>query len=301
MSVLILLKTIIIYSLPAITLIGLITNSMSLIIFSRKRFRGTIFSTYFRIHLSIETINLIFPINKMFELNLGMYFTLISTFCCKIRKFFANYNYAVAPSILVIISIDRFLSIAYPSKFLMRKKSLFQIFICFLVIGVNFCLYTPFWLFDLNEINQTNQENQTLITYKCISPGQWIDFINILQEFFIPFTLTLLFTLLTIRTVFKSRAASSNNSSITKSKDIKFALSSITINILFLLFCSPYFILVLINDYSSLFKNRTDLFKMLEALSYFFFYFNSTIGLFANYFSNSIFKKELQLLVFGKK
>jgi hypothetical protein len=44
-----------------------------------------------------------------------------------------------------------------------------------------------------------------------------------------------LFTLLSIRTVFNSRKASSNNSSITKSKDMKFAISSITINILFLL------------------------------------------------------------------
>jgi hypothetical protein len=293
MSVLILLKTIIIYSLPAITLIGLITNSMSLIIFSRKRFRGTIFSTYFRIYLVIEITKLIFPINKMFELNLGMYFHLISDFCCKLRRFFSNCNFAITSSFLVVISIDRYLSIAYPTKFLFRKKGLFQLIISFFIIGVNCCIYIPFSLYFLKEIRK-NVTNQTVvISYECASVISLIKFINLFQEFAIPFILMFLFSSLTIKTVFNSRRSSSNNSSVVKSRDIKFAVSSISINILFLLFNSPYFILFLLNDNLKLLVNIEDLSKFLYAISYFLYYFSSCLSLFTNYFTNYMFRKEL--------
>ena len=109
-----------------------------------------------------------------------------------------------------------------------------------------------------------------------------------------------LFTLLSIRTIFNSRKAASNNSSITKSRDMKFAVSSITINILFLLFSSPLFTLFLINDYSNLFENQSDLYKLIQALFYFLSYFNSTSNFFASYYSNSLFKKEFETLICRK-
>ena len=283
---------IIVYSFSVISLIGLITNSISLIIFSRKRFQITIFSTYFRFYILFETINLIFPINKMFELNFQMYFILISDICCKLRRFFANCNYAITPWFLVIISLDRFLSIAYPTKFLHRKKPIFQILISSFIIGFNFVLYTPFWFFYLKETIKNGTNQTIIVSYECISPFSWLKFINIVQQFIIPFSLMFLFTLLTIRTVFNSRESSSNNSVIAKSKDIKFAISSITINILFILSNSPYFIIILINDYSGVFSNKAYIFDFLYSLTYFFFYFNSIITFFANYFSNSMFKKE---------
>ena len=302
MSMLIMFKTIIVYSLPAITLIGLITNSISFVIFSRKRFQNTIFSTYMRIYLVFEAMNLTLPINKMFELNFGIYFGLMSNFLCKFRKFFGNYNYAITPSILVIISFDRYLSIAYPAKFTFRKKPLFQILISCFIIGFNLCLYIPFWFFYLKEktLNETYNQTLLVITYECVPPTFWVRFINVFQQFLIPFSLMFLFTLLSIRTIFSSRKAASNNSSITKSRDMKFAVSSITINILFLIFSSPLFTLFLINDYSNLFENQSDLYKLIQALFYFLSYFNSTSNFFASYYSNSLFKKEFETLICRK-
>ena len=162
MSILILLKTIIVFLFPLITLMGLITNTISFVIFSRKRFQNTIFSTYFRIYLVFEIMNLILPINKMFELNFGMYFYFISDFCCKLRRFFANCNYAITPLFLIIISIDRYLSIAYPAKFPYRKKSLFQILISSVIITVNFGFYTPVWFYYLKE----TRKNENFSKYK---------------------------------------------------------------------------------------------------------------------------------------
>jgi hypothetical protein len=196
MSALITLKTIIVYSFPCLALMGLITNLLLLIIFSRKTFQNTIFSTYFRVYLLIDTFNLIFPINTMFEFNLSMYFYLISDICCKLRRFFPSWTNAISPWLLVIISFDRYLSVAHPSKFTYRKKYIFQILTSCFVIGFNFCMFTPLWSFYLKE-NTINKTNQTVITYECVSTLYWIKFISLIQLRAIPFSLMFWFSLLT--------------------------------------------------------------------------------------------------------
>jgi hypothetical protein len=289
-----LIKTIIVYSFPVITLIGLITNSISFLIFSQKKFQNTAFSIYYRVYLVFEIFNFLCPINKMFELNFEMYLSLVSNFFCKFRYYFTYSNYAIPPSLLVIISCDRFLCIAYPSKFLFRKKISFQITMSLFAIGYNYCVYIPLWYYYLTEkIN--NQTNQTIT--KCESPGQWIELINLFQELMIPFCLMFLFTSLTLRTVFNSRKASLNNSANIKSKDMKFAVSSITINILFLILRIPYFFLLLTNNILNLFKNLNDLYIILNCLSLFFYYSYSAFNFLINYFVNSIFRKEFKIVM----
>ena len=304
MSALITLKTIIVYSFPCLALMALITNLLLLIIFSRKTFQNTIFATYFRVYLVIDTFNLIFPINRMLELNLGIYFGLVSNILCKLRKFLPSWTNAITPWLLVIISFDRYLSIAHPSKFSFRKKFLFQILTSCFVIGFNFCMFTPLWFYYLKETIKTNEtNNQTfIISYECLLPEKFFfRFIGILQQCIIPFCFMSLFTLLTIKTVFNSRESSSNNSTITKSKDMKFAVSSITFNIIFLLFNTPYFVFLVINNYTNLFIDRTEaLYKILESIFNFFLNFNSIFILISNYISNSIFKKEFKSFVCGR-
>ena len=223
MSMLTTFKLIIVYSFPLIALIGLITNTISFVIFSRKRFR-------------------------------------------------------------------------------IRKKLFFQLIISCFIICFNFCLYTPYWFYYLKETikNQTNKTS-LFYSYECLSPFAWLKFISLLQQCLIPFSLMLLFTLLTIRIVFNSRKASSNNTSTSKSKDLKFAISSITFNILFLLLCSPYFILLLIKDYSDFFNNKADMFILLNSISYFLYYISSCLSIFTNYVSNSIYKKEFDYLFLCRK
>ena len=125
---LVLIKEIIVYSFPVITLIGLITNTTSFVIFSRKKFQNTIFSTYFRFFITFQNLNLILPINKILEFNFNIYFSRISNFTCKLRIAFLYVNFAIAAWFLVIISIDRFLAISLPAKFISR------LLFCFIMV-----------------------------------------------------------------------------------------------------------------------------------------------------------------------
>ena len=297
----IIIKTIIVYSFPLITLTGLVTNSLSFYIFSRTKFQNTIFSTYFRFYLLFQTLNLILPINKMFELNFDMFFSRISKLSCCFRFFYPNFNFSNSAWLLAVISIDRYLSISFSKKFSFRKKTNFQIITCCFIFAYNACFFTSSWFYYLKEyrlsINQTN--NQTKPIYKCVPSGIEVDIMEMFQQIFAPFLLMILFTSLTIENVLRSRHQINNVSSIRKINiDRKFIISSITINLLFLLFNSPYFFFSFLNDYTTVFSNYNDLFKLFESLSYFFLYINLTSTFFINNCVNSMFKTELKSVSF---
>ncbi len=118
-----LFKMAIVYLFPAIALISLIANLISFYMFSRKRFQNTVFSIYFRVYLVFQCLNLVMPINKMFELNFGIHFSRLSNFACKLRYYYGNVNYSICSWLMVVVSLDRFLSISYP-KNLHGEKSL---------------------------------------------------------------------------------------------------------------------------------------------------------------------------------
>jgi hypothetical protein len=304
MSPLIWLKTIIVYSYPVIALIGLTANCLSFLIFSRKIFKNTVFIIYFRFYVVFQIINLVMPINKMLELNLDIFLSRISSFACKLRYFYGNLNYSICSWLLVAISLDRYLSISYPSKFALRKKPLFQVSLCCFVIGLSIFFNISYWFYYSEESswkNQTNQTNQTKRIDKCVSHSILIDLVKFVQQYLCPFLFMSSFTFLTAKNLYQSRrkvnSKITNSSSKTMSNDRKFTIISVFINVLFLLFNLPYYLLYMIDKYSSLFENLKDLHKLIESITYLLLYINLAITFLINYFINSMFKKETEILL----
>ena len=305
MYVLSIAKTIIVYSFPLITLIGLTTNLISFVIFSRKTFENTIFSTYFRFLLLFQTLNLFVPIDKMIELNFSLSFSQISNFTCKLRFVFAYFNYSNAAWFLAIISIDRYLSISFSNRFNFMKRSSVRLFISFFAIGFNSLYYSPTWLFYLKKTQLNLSANETVIRYICKNPGIWFDFMDLFQSVLIPFFIMILFSSFTIKKVFNSRKLIAMNRSILanskenksnknkSSKDVKFSVITIINVISFLLMNLPFAFISIIDDYTNLFENLINLSKFLYSLAFLLIYLNLTSTFFVNYFVNSMFKKEV--------
>ena len=299
MSTFNLVRTIMTYTFSVISIIGLITNSITFVIFSRKKFKNTIFSTYFRAFLLFQCLNLIMPVNKMLEFNLNLYFSKISNLTCKLRYFYSFPNYAITAWFLVAISFDRYLSIAFPSKYQFRKSKLFQILTSLVIICYNYCFYIPCWFYYIKETRK-NESNETKINLKCISPGIWANMMDLFQSILMPFLIMIFFTSLTIKTIYRSRQIVINSTGL-RSKDIKFAVSSITINVLFLIFNLPNFIITLIYDYSDFFVNLNNLFIVLQSFCLFVFYINLSSTFFINLAVNSLFRKEIETILFDCK
>ncbi len=308
------IKTIIVYSFFVIVIIGIIFNSLTFIIFSRKRFKQTVFYTYFRCLIISDTICLIMPINKVLEYNYNIYIEKMSTFLCKSRVYLPYSISPISGWILVIISLDRWIIITNLYKFELRKKFWFQILICFLIFVFNFAVYSPGLMFRLEKnTDLSNLTNQTNNDFICSSSNyskliQWMD---AFEGCIIPFSLMILFTCLTIMFIYLSRKKTASSSSIRmpnsninnnnkqstmKKRDVRFAIVSVILNVIFLMLNSPYTFLNLFDDFIS----NQSISELSESIRLFFYYLNFSITFFINFYVNSTFRDEFLILI-GKK
>ena len=86
--------------------------------------------------------------------------TIISSITCKTWNSFSYGLDALSPWCLVYISVDRFISIAFPSKRFIFKRKTTQIYFFLLLIGFNFFynLSIPFYV-DIFKSNSKNSSN----------------------------------------------------------------------------------------------------------------------------------------------
>ena len=297
---LLLVKTIIVYIYPFLSLIGVVSNILSFIIFSRKKFQNTIFSTYFRCLVTFDTLTISLLINKFFELNFNIYFRDFSNELCKFRYYFIYSVFPISGWTLVLISIDRFMNISFPNKFLFIKRVKFQFSMCFFVLGFNLAYYFPnlFYYIKVNVV-LNNSTNQTIMTYKCTNPGIPIEWMDMIESTLLPFICMLLFTSLTIILLFRSRKKSTLNNSnkLIRRKDLRFALTSITLNFVFFLLNLPYGILSLTNMYNQDLSKNKDLYQLISSLFYLLTFSNSATVFFINLAVNSMFRNEFMRLI----
>jgi hypothetical protein len=300
MNELLLVKTIIVYIYPVLSLIGLTTNTLSFIIFSRKRFKNTIFATYFRFLIIFDIFSLTFlPINRLFELNFNIFLKDLNNEFCKIRYYAFYVLYPISGWILTVVSLDRCLKVTFISnKFLTQiSKSSFQIVMCLVVLTFNIVYYVPNLFFYIKIQNSTiglsiNQTN--ILTKKCTNPGipaMWLDVAN---YFFTPFLLMVLFNSLTIISLIKSRYRL-NDKSISK-KDLRFVITTIFLNLFFLVENFPNCLYSIMNYYNQEFMNNKNLNIFVMSICYVIFYSHSASVFFVQITFNSMFKDEFKIL-----
>ena len=294
--------TVVTYTYLVISFIGFVSNILLLIIFSRKKFQNTVFSSYFRFITIFNLISMIMPVNKFFEFNLNIYFKDINDSLCKFRMLTFYVLFPIYCWGLVIISIDRYLSIAFPNKFIFKKKLSFQIQVCCFILIFNIIYYVPLLFSHVKETENFNKETNKTITIKtCVNNIYQKDLFNALNTTVIPFLIMFLFTLLTLVKLFQSRQKQVNNDSQkrTRVKDIRFAITSIALNFIFLFLNLPYGIFSIVNLYINGSINR-DVDKLIQSIFFIFYYSNLISVFFINITVNKIFRDEL-FLFYSKK
>ena len=297
-------KIIVVYFYPIITIIGIFANLISFIIFSQRKFHSTVFALYYRYLLIMETISLILPINKFMEANMNMYVERVSDVLCKFRIYLSKILPSMSSWILVVISVDRFLSITYPNKFNCRKKKYFIHLVCLVLFLIDTVYYIPYLFYYLKEFKTyqyQNQTNMTILYYRCTNPTPILWILDYVQSTLIPFILMIFFTSFTLKSLFKSRQLNGNTSNMTRQKDMRFAFTSIALNIIFILLNGPFYMINLLYATTSIFKSNTDdLFVFVSSFFLLFFYINRASSFFINITFNKIFRNEFYKLFFIK-
>jgi hypothetical protein len=285
-----------------IVFVGLFLNVFTFLVFSRKKFRKTVFNTYFRALLLTDSLSLIpvfFPfIYYQFNFNLS---AISAEFC----SFFAYLTYVVttfSPHTLVVISIDRFLSICFSTRFSFRKKFKFQLAILSSVLLFNMAIYSETALVSFTSISVFDNSTNTSSTYNdcsAVVDQAILMWLNMFNSCLIPFTLMLIFSSLTVHLLFKSRSRSQSSQNQMRTRDRKFAIVSISTNFAFLILSLPAFLInftLFVID-TSIFDQTTLLdLQLVYNVFYLMNLVNSSSQFFINVFFNTMFRDEIHAM-----
>ena len=290
--------------IPICTLIsGLLGNLIGILVFFRKNLLK--FPTR-NLYISLAIFDTIYLVYRMIgELTIenGISMYLISNNWCKIFRYFRYSLGPISAWLLVYISIDKFISIQFPN-FKLIKLVKFQNTVIFIIVIFNLIYYIPFFIYsklfivysnETNILNITNYINNTNNELNCYFTELYhkkvLYMMDLINSTLIPFILMFIFSILLIYTIFKSRLRILRlNSAVDRKKlrkDIKFAFTSILLNVAFVALNLPVCIANLLNDISDFY------YKLLLYL----FFISFCINFYLLFTFNSIFRKELLIFL----
>lgn len=253
-----------VYNIFPVLIIGLsfFGDIFGLIIFIKSKKLNKIGPIHIYKYLFVfSLINTYFMI-VLYLYGFGIYLETLSKLSCQLNIYISFVTPSIQPMILVYISAERFISIRYPSKKLILNKNFYQhVYIILLTV---FNLFINSWIpFNHDLIDKRNSTNKFILNFnpndnlECSRENNSELYFAILNTKIIPYLLMIVFTILLIFTVFKSRRKVNKNYSIrqneTFKKDVKFAFSSISLNIIFFLFNLPAAMIWISNIYPNLF------------------------------------------------
>lgn len=135
------------------------------------------------------------------------------------------------------IAIERFVCVRYPNRFENLRKLSTQVKVCIGIFTCNFIVYTPRLIF----FNLQVEQNKTFCCIDELHPLQLVFIMDILNNAFIPFTFMLFFTLAMVWSLHRARArVSPTLNKICSTRDIKFSLTTIFLNLSFFIMKFPF-------------------------------------------------------------
>ena len=284
-----------------IGLVGVIGNILVIIVFSRQSLRNYTYSFYSRAMAISDICLMSFPIIDWVGSNLGANLLMVSQMFCKIIEFMPPFFGLFSLNMLTLIAIDRMVTIVYPKRFLVMKKLWFQCLM--IVIAILIVLSTSIITalnYDLIELNQPNS-SQSIRLCVISSPEMNAIEVWIVLIYFMTLNIVInnILNIKTIRYIMASRRrvnenVTTRNGSLS-SRDRKFFICSICLNVASMVLKLPFFIAILIVTYSNLSVEKISLIMKITGTLTFI---DDGLSFFVNLKVNSLFYDEF-LKLFG--
>ena len=273
------------YSMLNFIIFGAIGNFMCFRIFTLTKLNKYPISIYFRAISIFDSVMLIHGVHFYIRDNSTFNMKYVDSILCKMWPYFL---YAIGPIsgwLMVIVSLDRFLSIMFPRRFPLIHKSSFQLAIIFSIVVCNYVLYSSMiWRSEFQSVS--NGTNKCVQYFNIDSSIYLIDLIN---SALLPFLIMFFMSISLITFVHRSRSRSrSNNSSSSSKRDIKFAITVVSLNIMFFVLNLPICISNL--PFLSLGSSFGD-------ISAAFYYASYSLGFYVQFLVNSDFRHEFLRMV----
>ena len=230
--------------------LGLIGNSLGTVVFMRKKFANISIGprNMFVYLFSIDSIYLIQILVSYFQLAYEINFLQLNKFdvVCKLYYYF---NYALDPIsalILVYISVDRLISLRYPARRGMLRNTRVQLVFLTCVVVFNLVFYIPVYFDAGIKLLTDNSSNVTILNKICGSSSDYILLMDAVNRIVIPFFLMTCCSVLLIVTVCTSRRSSLSNETIRR--DVRFAIMSVFLDMIYVFLNLPEVILFTVPD-----------------------------------------------------
>lgn len=269
--------------------IGMIGNILSFLVFQRATFRNNSISMYCQA-LAITECHILWQFAVDFGLVFfNTYLPELHDLPCKLA-FYVTFGVSTIPGwILVLFSVDKMLAMR-KSQYPILKKKWFQLSLIAAIVLINLLLYLEIPIL-LTRTKYSRGFYCDLITVRIFNI---ILIVYLIQSGLVPFLIMIVTSLVMIVSIFRSRQRLERAGKIDRdrrSRDVKFAVSSIAFNLIFFLFKCPSVIMYM------LIGNRIAVPEVFLYGSLFLFFANSCISIFVHLASNSLFRRELLIML----
>lgn len=305
------LTKVLFYSGTILSSIFILGNILNILIWSRKKLIKemigfyNIIMSFFNI-LAIVMLNLLYyPTTLNFQ-----DFTTFSNFSCVSIMYFTRVSAHMSSWLHVLLSLDRYLCVVHLNrlKFILKDKQ--KVSLIFLALFVFICVINlPNFFFGLtNEYIIDIKTNKTQVKIVCTATSSILLIRNMIVIAFrivLPLILQMVFSVLLIYKLFKTRVSVAASIDRDMKKEYRFARLIIWLNICFIITQTP---LMISTIYFSVLGIRT-VYPLSEtasnslAISSFVLFLTNILGgylfgslFFINLSTNRIFKKEIRLI-----
>lgn len=266
--------------------LGILGNIISLIIFSRKTFRKNSISTYCRALAVLDCLIIIELIHMVHYIinSTNSDFSNLTDLTCKLFYYLSAQYGSIPAWILMAFSVDKMLNMQLsPPKII--KSKLFQWSVVAGIVVFHFLFYIEF-LFLLRLEPAFFDPKILVCNFPFSSFFKTVIYVELTDTCLIPFVIMIATSLVTIRLLVKSRNSLErigNAGKHRRHRDMKFAISSLTFNLFFVVLKLPFLVAFLLPLKNMVFPDIAFLLLLINCSSNFFIHF----------VTNSIFRREL--------
>lgn len=270
----------------AVITIGLIGNVLTFIIFSRPAFNKNSISIYCRALAIIDCFTIIRLISDIGYLIFDYYVPLKSELGCKLFNYIIPSFDSISAWILIAFSIDKLLSMKNKAKFV--KKRSFQFAVISAIILIELLLYVEIPIYLVRVIKSNTTINCDVST---ISFGTVIFWGHLVEGSIIPFVIMIFSSIVSFRMIRNSARNIQHQVNALDivnrtTRDFKYAITSISFNVMFVVLKTPFIIAMLLQSY---FRNVS---VVGINVPFLFYLSNYSCGIFVHLVSNTIFRRE---------
>lgn len=278
-----------------VAIVGIVLNTLTFMVLSRKRLSSISFSFFLRVKMISDSFILLHTFRHfsayMFEASLD----LVSPASCIILEYSAYVASSISEYALTLSVLDRTLAVVFPTRFGIMKKRYFQLILLSIVFIYAFLLYLPMPLdYELTGYGTNDSLScgfKSLDIANIVSILSFVDlaagsiFINNILTF-----ITMTF-ILKSRRRFKSNSVTSNSATQTRqsSRDTKFAINSIALDLVYFI-CKTPFLIAIACTYATNLEPYVS--QMLFTVCLFVYTLENANSFLTNYLVNSIFRAE---------